>query len=327
MYEKFFGLREKPFSLLPDPSFLYLSPKHANALSLLEYALSGQAGISVITGEIGSGKTTLLRQFLQLADHRTTPGVVFQTHRDFGDLLSWVLLAFGINPETKDKTLIYQTFLDFLVSQRQAGKRTILIVDEAQNLTVEGLEELRLLSNVNFDKYLFLQIVLTGQPELLDKLKLPELRQLAQRVAVHYHLSALSFSETRDYIHHRLKTAGGDPAIFDDEAIGAVFHFTGGMPRLINSLCDMALVYAFGDGSRTVTASTIWAVAQDREASGLNVFPVSVRAASREEVARETERRLAKLPTPERSVAESSPPAPAEPGTGTVGASRVTAIR
>ncbi|NWH08026.1 MAG: AAA family ATPase [Alphaproteobacteria bacterium] len=276
MYEEFFGLREKPFTLLADPSFLYLSRKHATALSLLEYALSGQAGFCVITGEVGSGKTTLLRQFLQEVDARTTPGVIFQTHRDFGDILRWVLLAFGIEPKSDDRTQLYQNFLDFLIDQRTAGRRTILIVDEAQNLSVQALEELRLLSNVNFDKFLFLQIILVGQPELLEKLRLPELRQFAQRVAVHYDLGPLTAEETRNYIAHRMRIAGAQAPVFNDWAVAAIYYFTQGVPRLINSLCDMALVYAFADGRKLVDLEIVSAVVADREASGLMVFAKSV---------------------------------------------------
>lgn len=273
MYEAHFGFREKPFSLLPDPAFLYLSPKHAAALSLLEYALSDQAGFVVLTGEVGSGKTTLVRKFLKMVDRETSIGLVSTMHKGHGDLLRWVLQAFGVKVPADDAGAPYRAFVDYLLAQYSRGRRTILIVDEAQNMSLDALEELRLLSNVNADSDLLLQIILVGQPELLDKLRRPELRQFAQRIAVHYHLAPLEYPETRAYVRCRLQVAGGQPSVFAETAIAAVHSVTGGVPRLINSICDMALVYGFAEGRRAIELETVIKVARDKCASGLDVLP------------------------------------------------------
>jgi type II secretory pathway predicted ATPase ExeA len=269
MYETFYGMRERPFALTPDPSFLFMSSKHSLALSMLEYSLMGQAGFTVVTGEIGSGKTTLIRRFLTRAGNGINLGVVSNTHAGFGDLLQWILLAFELESEGPDKATRYQAFADYLVSQYSAGKQTILIIDEAQNLTIDALEELRLLSNINSGRNQLIQMILVGQPELLEKLRSAELTQFAQRIAVHYHLTPLSNVETRDYIRHRLHVAGVHYNLFDEPAIAAVFHFSNGVPRLINSLCDMALVYGYAQGRREIDIDVIWAVVQDREKGAL----------------------------------------------------------
>lgn len=273
MYEAHFGFREKPFSLLPDPAYLYLSRKHAAALSMLEYALTDQAGFVVLSGEVGSGKTTLIRKFLKMVDRETTVGLVSTFHKAQGDLLRWILLAFEIKPVADEAGEQYRAFIQFLLAQYARGRRTILVVDEAQNMSLETLEELRLLSNVNADNDLLLQIILVGQPELLEKLRRPDLRQFAQRVAVHYHLAPLEYLETRAYVRCRLQVAGGDPALFAEPAVAAVHSVTGGVPRLINSICDMALVYAFAEGRTTIDLDTIVTVARDKCATGLDVFP------------------------------------------------------
>lgn len=273
MYEAHFGFREKPFSLLPDPAFLYLSPKHAAALSLLEYALSDQAGFVVLSGEVGSGKTTLVRKFLKMVDRETSIGLVSTMHKGHGDLLRWVLQAFGVKVPADSADAPYQAFVDYLLTQYSRRRRTILIVDEAQNMSLDALEELRLLSNVNADSDLLLQIILVGQPELLDKLRRPELRQFAQRIAVHYHLAPLEYPETRAYVRCRLQVAGGRTSVFAESAVAAVHSVTGGVPRLINSICDMALVYAFAEGRHEIELETVIKVARDKCASGLDVLP------------------------------------------------------
>lgn len=290
MYESFYGMTERPFALTPDPAFLFLSPKHSLALSMLEYSLTGQAGFSVVTGEIGSGKTTLIREFLKRPDRTINLGVISNTHAAFGDLLQWVLLAFGIESAAVDKAGRYQAFVAYLIEQYGAGRQTVLIVDEAQNLSLESLEELRLLSNVNTGKDQLLQMILVGQPELLDNLRRPELRQFAQRVTVHYHLLPLSYSESRDYIHHRLRTVHTDPNLFDRMAIGAVYYFSTGVPRLINSLCDMALVYGFASGRRVIDLDMVLAVVRDREQGTLLTLPRTVEGVTREALVAEITR-------------------------------------
>lgn len=264
MYESFFNLREKPFSLNPDPEYLYQSRRHQAALTMLEYGLAGQAGFVVLTGEVGSGKTTLIRHFLRRANDEATVGVITNTHESLGDLMQWIAFAFGLESGKKDKVELYADFMNFVRNIYQNGSRVILVVDEAQNMSVETLEELRMLSNINVEKDMMLQTILVGQPELLEKLSRPELAQFAQRVAIDYHLTRLSYQETRAYIRHRLQVAGGSPDLFNIEAIGGIFYFSNGIPRVINTLCDSALVYAFADEKYQVDVATILAVAADR---------------------------------------------------------------
>jgi type II secretory pathway predicted ATPase ExeA len=272
MYESFYGLREKPFSLLPDPDFLFMSSKHSLALSILEYSLAGQAGFCAITGEIGSGKTTLIRALLRRIGRDITLGLIANTHSGLTDITAWALAAFGRGVGGQSDTDIYQALMHFLIEEYGAGRRCVLIVDEAQNLTVDALEELRLLSNINADKDLLLQIVLVGQPELLVKLKSPELIQFAQRISISYHLSPLTYLETRRYIRHRLEVAGADRPIFTDMAIGAIQYYTGGVPRVVNAVCDMALVYGLADNTTEIDLPVVQRVIADRMASGVSPF-------------------------------------------------------
>ena len=252
MYESFYGLKEKPFSMLPDPGFLYLSKKHQKALTLFEYGLMNHAGFCVISGEIGSGKTTLLRKLLENMNRKIAVGMITNTHKGFGNLLDWVLSAFDIHEKGLTDVEKHQRFMDFLVEQYAKKKTTLLIVDEAQNMAADKLEELRMLSNINADKDQVLQIILAGQPELNDTLGLPELKQFVQRIAVDYHLGSLDQEDTRGYIAHRLAVAGAEAAVFTDEACDMIFKYSGGTPRLINLLCDTALVYGFADQLKVI---------------------------------------------------------------------------
>jgi type II secretory pathway predicted ATPase ExeA len=278
MYEAFFNLKNKPFSLLPDPDFLFLSSRHAIGLSLLEYSLTGQAGFCVITGEIGSGKTTLVRAFLGRVGRDFTVGLISNTHHGLKDIAAWSLAAFGQKANGTHPSETYQQLMEYLIAEYGAGRQCILIVDEAQNLSIEVLEELRLLSNINSGKDLLLQIVLVGQPELLEKLRRPELSQFAQRIAVSHHLTPLPYAETRRYIEHRVKVAGSDRPLFTEMAMGAVQYFSGGIPRLINSICDMALVYGFADETPVIGEDLVFRVVSDRQLSGIAPFaqPVPV---------------------------------------------------
>lgn len=278
MYESFFGLKEKPFSLLPDPDFLFMSSKHSLALSILEYSLAGQAGFCTITGDIGSGKTTLIRMLLRRIGRDVTLGLISNTHSGLTDITAWALAAFGRGSNAQSDAEIYQELMHFLIGEYGAGRRCVLIVDEAQNLTVDALEELRLLSNINSDKDLLLQIILVGQPELLTKLKSPELLQFAQRISISYHLTPLSYPETRRYISHRLEVAGSKRPIFTDMAIGAVQLFSGGVPRVVNSICDMALVYGLADNTTDIDIDLVLRVIGDRQASGVSPFVRDERA-------------------------------------------------
>ncbi len=264
MYESFYGLKTKPFSLLPDPGFLYLGKKHRIALTLLEYALMNNAGFCVITGEIGAGKTTLLRRLLATLEDHITVGMITNTHQSFGELLDWVLSAYGIHQPGLGKVEMHQRLVDFLLEQYANNKTTLLIVDEAQNMPVATLEELRMLSNINSEKDLVLQVILSGQPDLRDTLRRPELKQFAQRISVDYHLDALTPEETSSYIQHRLLTAGATDDIFTPQACRLIHEYTGGVPRLINLLCDTALVYGFADQKKTVDADLVEEMVNER---------------------------------------------------------------
>jgi type II secretory pathway predicted ATPase ExeA len=268
MYESFYGFREKPFTLLPDPEFLYLSAKHSSAYSVLDYGFTGQAGFTVISGEVGSGKTTLVRSFLRQVGDDTTVGLISNTSRGFGNLLQWILYAFELDYQGKDSVELHETFTKFLIAQYAAGRRCVLIIDEAQNLQPETLEELRMLSNVNASKDLLLQVILVGQPELAETLYRPDMRQFAQRIAISYHLKALTLQETHAYIRHRLTVAGGDVNTFTDAACDALYFLSKGIPRLINGLCDIALVYGYGEEMRQIDVDTVIAVVEDRSQSG-----------------------------------------------------------
>jgi len=239
------------------------------AYAMLEYGILNQSPITVVTGEIGAGKTTLIRHFLNKLDDLTTVGLVTNTHQALGELIGWVLLAFDIEHSNLDKASMYRCFNDFLIKEYAGGKRVILIVDEAQNLDESALEEVRLLSNINADKNYVLQLVLVGQPELKHQLKSPSLKQLVQRIAVAHHLRGLSRDETHAYIKHRLAMAGGRADLFTGEAIDDLYSATLGVPRLLNTLADTALVYAFAGQHGEVDRSIVAEVLQDRERAGI----------------------------------------------------------
>ena len=277
MYESFYGLREKPFSLLPDPAYLYLSRQHAMALSLIEYSLENQAGFCVVTGKAGTGKTTLLRRLLNRVGGDVAVGLITNTHHSFGELLRWILHAFMLPDAGKSRPEQHQIFTDYLIRQYAKNRRTILIIDEAQNLSPDALEELRMLSNINSGKDTLLQVLLAGQPALREILRRPALKQFAQRIAVDYHLEALGREQTQFYIRHRIVMAGGESELFTVDACEEVFERSGGIPRLINLLCDYALVYAFADHAAVVTGELVEQVIRDREAHG--ALPIFSRAA------------------------------------------------
>jgi general secretion pathway protein A len=305
MYENFYGFSVKPFSLLPDAGFLFLSRRHRRALNLLEYGVMTEAGFVVISGEVGAGKTTIVRRFLRNAGLDVAVGVITNPSASLGNLLGWIAAAFELKESSGDGAKLYNAFLDFLLAQYAKGRRTILIIDEAQNLTAEMLEELRMLSNVNNERDLLLQIVLVGQPELLDTLKRPDLRQFVQRISVHFHLTPLEPAETAAYIRHRLSVAGGNPALFDDEACAAVHHFTGGVPRLINLLCDQSLVYGYSENMPRIPFKTVAEVVIDRGKSGLSAFLNVPETAHTLKLANDIEDMLRKIRTPEQEGAAS----------------------
>jgi len=268
MYESFYGLKEKPFSLLPDPAFLYLSKQHEMAMTLLEYSLQNQTGFCVVSGRAGTGKTTLLRQLLNRIGDDVSVGLISNTHHSFGELLRWILHAFSLEDSGKNRAELHQIFIDYLIRQYAKNQRTMLIIDEAQNMSSDSLEELRMLSNINSEKDLLLQVILVGQPPLREILRRPELEQFAQRVAVDYHLDSLGPEETKGYIRHRLLVAGGEDELFTEDACDAVFVHSGGIPRLINLLCDISLVYAYAEQAAVVTGELVAQVISEREKNG-----------------------------------------------------------
>lgn len=284
MYDRFYGFSVRPFALTPDPAFLFLSRQHGMALTLLEYGLQSQASFALLTGEIGSGKTTLLRQLVRQAGSEAVVALISNTHAGFRSLHPWVAQALEVVPADDSEIAIYEAIVDCFIRQYAQGRRTLLIVDEAQNLPAPLLEELRLLSNVNSEKDLVLQVLLVGQPELRATLQRPELRQFAQRVSVDFHLRPLSASDTAAYVRHRLRVAGRAAELFSPESLSLIHGQTAGVPRLINQLCDLVLVYGFADGAERIDESLVRKALQDRESAlALPIFaglpPVADRGA------------------------------------------------
>jgi type II secretory pathway predicted ATPase ExeA len=268
MYERFFNLKSKPFAMNPDPAFLYPSSQHATALTMLEYAIESQAPFCMLTGEIGSGKTTLLRQFLRDLGDKVTVGLISNTHGSFRSIHPWAISSFGIASSDDSEIALYEGLVDFFIREYGNGRRSLLVVDEAHNLSPFILEELRLLSNVNSEQDIALQVFLVGQPELRNKLADPALEQFAQRVSVDFHLGSLTLQEARAYIKHRLTVAGGDAALFEDRAVAFIHSRTRGIPRLMNHLCDLALVYAFAEQRSTIDVHLLQQVLRDRKRGG-----------------------------------------------------------
>jgi len=278
MYEQFYGFSERPFALLPDPAFLYLSQDHGMALTLLQYSLINKQGFTVITGEVGAGKTTLINRLLDEMGNDITVGLINFTHNAFGELSEWVLMAYGLEYRNKSKVEIYDEFVNFLIEEYRQGRRVVLVIDEAQNMEPRMLEEVRMLSNVNAQKDYLLHLILVGQPELRGILQKPELRQLTQRVSVYYHIGQLSLVEAKAYIQHRLQVVGGNPDTFDDQAVKMIHQESNGVPRVMNTLCDLCLVYGFSAGRQIVSADTVGEVLADRRKMSLvsgSVSPVT----------------------------------------------------
>ncbi|MCB2184565.1 MAG: AAA family ATPase [Desulfobulbaceae bacterium] len=264
MYEKFYGLSEKPFHIVPNPNFLYFSSKHQNALTYLEYGIREGMGFILLTGEIGTGKTTLIRYLLNQIEAEIEVAVIFNTNVSADQLLGLILQEFEVDEDGSDKAKKLDLIHHFLIKKYAAKQRVLLIIDEAQNLSEEVLEEVRMLSNLQADDNLLLQIMLVGQPELKLKLKKPSLAQLTQRIAVNYHLMPLSEEETRIYIASRLEKVGGKADIFNQDAVEEIFRASGGTPRSINLLCDSALVYGFADEAATIDRDVILQVIEDK---------------------------------------------------------------
>jgi type II secretory pathway predicted ATPase ExeA len=269
MYESFYGLQEKPFALTPDPQFLYLAAPHRKALTTLQYSLASEGAFCLITGEVGSGKTTLIRHLLQGIDQSITVGLISNTSLNFGRLLPWICMSFGLEHSGKDKVALHELFTRFLIDEYANGRKVVLIVDEAQNLGPARLEELRVLSNINADKHLLLRTILVGQPELRALVRMPQLLPLAQRIDADCHIGTLSASEARHYIHHRLRVAGGRVSLFTHTAVMLAYEDSGGIPRLINQHCERALVYGYADGHEQIDGELMAQVIHERRSNGL----------------------------------------------------------
>ncbi|WDP90561.1 MAG: AAA family ATPase [Desulfobacter sp.] len=270
MYTEFFGFREKPFNLVPDPNYLFLSSRHENALTFLEYGLSEKVGFIMLTGEVGMGKTTLIRHLLNQNEAETETAVVFNTNVDALTLLRQILNEFEIpHGGVENKADLLELLYGFLIEKFAEGRRVFLIIDEAQNLSNDTLEEIRMLSNLQTDKELLLQIILVGQPNLRDKIRSPELEQFAQRIAASFHLSAMDRDETQGYIVHRMQTAGGDPGLFLPALYDRLFEVSGGIPRTVNLLCDGLLVYGYAEGASVLTPALLDQVIEDKGGMGM----------------------------------------------------------
>ncbi len=264
MYLDLFKLHELPFRLTPDPQFLYLSKHHARAKAYMESTIWFTDGFVVITGEIGSGKTTLIETFLKELEKDVVVAQINQTQVTAVEFLQSVLVQFGFQPFKMKKAELLATLNEFLVEQYSNGRRVLLIVDEAQNLSNKVLEEIRLLSGVETTKEKVLRIILAGQPELNDKLNSPMLIQLAQRIRLRFHLTPLSKNDTAAYIQHRLEVAGSQGRqIFEPDTFALVYRYTGGIPRLVNTLCDTSLMAAFARDKETVGVDEVRAAIEE----------------------------------------------------------------
>jgi general secretion pathway protein A len=273
MYEAHYGLREKPFSILPDPDMIYWAQNHRLALAMLEYGIMNNAGFTIITGEIGCGKTTLLRYLLRNLYREMAVGLITSTPHGKAELLQWVMMSLN-QPFEGSYPSLFKSFQEFLHDQYSRGHRTVLVVDEAQNLDWESLEELRMLSNINAGKDQYLQIILVGQPQLKDLLRSPQLLQFAQRVASDFHIKPLNPQEVGEYIEYRLKAAGGEVQLFSEDACRIIARASQGIPRTINILCDTALVYGFATSADYITGDLVKMVIENKAQYG--VLPLGI---------------------------------------------------
>ncbi len=268
MYENYFGFGDLPFRVTPQPHFFYSNPVYREALATLRYGIEARKGFIVITGEVGTGKTTLLKLLMRSADSVIHTAFVFNPKLDFTGLLRFILKDFGIHPLSNDKYILMEQLNDYLIQQLQMGHIVALLIDEAQQLSDGVLEELRLLSNFETEKEKLIQIVLMGQPELEQRLNRPELRQLKQRVALHCRLAPLESPEIRQYIDLRLSTVGYEGnELFEAKVIDRIAFYSKGIPRLINVICDNALLIAYGASKRKVSDEIIEEVASDLQLS------------------------------------------------------------
>ena len=272
MYEAYYGLSEKPFSILPDPDFLFWSRAHSMAFAMMEYGVMNQAGFTVVTGDVGCGKTTLIRRLLGRIGDSVAVGLVSNTGESSSDLLRWILMSLDQPFDAPTYVSLFKQFQDYLIEEYARDRHVVLIIDEAQNLNTKALEELRMLSNINAEKDQLLQLIIVGQPQLRDLLQAPELRQFAQRVSSDFHLGRLRLSDVTKYIDHRLNVAGAKSVVFSDEACRLIYQASGGVPRVINILCDTALIYGFANEAASIDAEIVKSVIKDKRDYGVLSF-------------------------------------------------------
>jgi general secretion pathway protein A len=266
MYEKYFGLKIKPFDLVPDPDFLFYSRSHKKALTYLNYGIKEKIGFILMTGEVGSGKTTIVRNLIRGLNSNVKLSKIFNTKVSSEQLLAMINEDFGLHVNGKDKITLIRELNDFLIDQYMNDNQPILLIDEAQNLSPEVLEEIRLLSNLETDRNKLIQIILVGQPELRKILAQPELRQIRQRISINCHIAPLTKNETEEYIFHRLNIAGNQNAVaFQDGTIDMIYEFSRGIPRLINIICDFLMLAAYVEEAREVSLDLVKEVIGDIE--------------------------------------------------------------
>jgi len=266
MYEKFFGLTIKPFDLVPDPDFLFYSRSHKKALTYLNYGIKEKIGFILMTGEVGSGKTTIVRNLIRGLNSNVRLSKIFNTKVSSEQLLAMINEDFGLHVNGKDKITLIRELNDFLIDQYMNDNQPLLLIDEAQNLSPEVLEEIRLLSNLETDRNKLMQIILVGQPELRKILAQPELRQIRQRISINCHIAPLTRSETEEYIFHRLNIAGNQNAVvFQDGTIDMIYEFSRGIPRLINIICDFLMLAAYVEETRELSPDFVKEVIGDIE--------------------------------------------------------------
>lgn len=266
MYCEYYGLLKRPFEMTPDPAFLYLGEAHRESLATMVYGISSGKGFVMLTGEVGTGKTTLLHSLLGQLDSKTVSAFIFNPRLEPLDFFAMLFSELGIKQPCVSKSDYLLTLNDFLIERMERNESTVLIVDEAQNLSADMLEEIRLLSNLETSTSKLIQIILVGQPELSDMLAQPELRQLRQRIALRHRLRPFDARETSDYIEERLRIAGyGGKSLFKRKAIREIYAVTGGTPRLINVVCDGALLLGYSRDQATLDVADIREVAQDLE--------------------------------------------------------------
>ncbi len=273
MYEEHFGLKEPPFNITPNPRYIFFSKKHLEAFSNLLYGIENRKGFIAITGEVGAGKTTICRVLLEELKGRAKTSVILNPNLSNSELLLSIVQDFGIETAIRGKKQCFDSLNRFVLQEFQRGLNVVLIIDEAQDLKPASLEQIRLLSNLETDSHKLLQIVLVGQPELKQTLSNPSLRQLRQRISVWYHLTTLDREETAQYIGHRLKIAGSTQPLselFDEEALNSIFAHSQGIPRLINVICDRALLAAYVRGAKMINASAV--AEADAELEGISAY-------------------------------------------------------